>query len=125
MTDGTVGLAAVTGQHDAVLYLVLILPDHLEELIDTWFLFLATVRWQSVPQPVFLLLCQVHVWLEDGEVIVGGVTDEPLLPLLHLLAMPADDAAFVDRERGIGNDQSLVDADDLAESLTLRASADG
>ena len=48
-----------------------------------------------MPQPVFLLLRQVHIGFEDGEVVDGGMTDKPLLPLLHLLTVPAHHATVI------------------------------
>ena len=120
VTGGTVGLSPVTAQHHAVLYLVLVFLKHLEERVDTWAFLLPAVRRQTVPQPVLLRLCQVHIGLEDREVVLHSVTTEPFLPLFHLLTMPADDAAVIDGEGRIGNDQFLVDADDATEALTLR-----
>ena len=125
VTSGTGRLSPVSCHHHAVLYLVLVILHHLEELVDTRLLLLALVRGQPVPQPVFLLARQVHVRLKDGEVVDGGMTHEPLLPLLHLLTVPAYDAAVIYRERRIGDDKLLVDADDASESLTLRTGTHG
>ena len=120
VTYGACGLSPVSGQHHAVLYLVLILLHHVEEEVNTRALLLAFVAGQSVPQPVLLLLRQVHVRLKYGEVVVGRMPAEPLLPFAHLLAVPAHHAAVVHAQRGIGNHQLFVDAHDLAETLTLR-----
>ena len=49
---------------------------------------------------------------------------EPLLPLFHLLPMPAYDAAFIDRECRVRDDQAFINADDFPETLTLRAGTD-
>ena len=123
VTLRTGGLAPVTGQHHAVLDLVLVLLHHIEEGIDARLLLLTLIAGQPVPQPVFLLLCQVHIRLEDGEVIVGCTTAEPVEPLLHLFPVPADHTSVVYREGRIGDDQLLVDTDDTSEPLTLRTGA--
>ena len=120
VTDGTGGLATIPGHHHPILYLVLVVLHHFEELVDTGLLFLAFVRGQPVPEPVFLLARQVHVGLEDGKVVLSRMPAEPLLPLLHLLTVPAHHAPVVHAEGGIGNYQSLVDADHTAKALTLR-----
>ena len=119
MTDGTVGLTPVTTQHHTVLDLVLVLLEHLEERVDTRTLLLPLVRRESMPQPVFLLLCQVHVRLENGEVIQGCMPAEPVLPFFHLLSVPTNHTTVIDRESRVGDDQLFVDADDSSEALTL------
>ena len=48
------------------------------------------------------------------------MTYKPLLPLLHLVAVPAHHAAVIYRQRRVGYHQFLVDADDAAEALALR-----
>ena len=121
----TGGLAPVTTQHHAVLYLVLVLLHHLEEGVDAGFLLQTAVAGQTVPQPVLLLLRQRVVRLEDREVVLGGMLYEPVFPLAHLLAVPGHHAAVVDGERGIGDDQVLIDADNLAEALAFRTGAHG
>ena len=120
VTLGAGGLSPVTGQHHAVLNLVLILLHHIEEGIDARFLLFALVGGQPVPQPVFLFLCQVHIGLEDGEVVVGCMTAEPVEPLFHLLTVPTNNTAVVDGEGRVWDDKFLVDADDAPETLTLR-----
>ena len=125
VTDGTIRLSPVAGKHHAVLDLILIILQHLEELVDARFLLRVLIGRKSVPQPVFLSLGEVHVGFEDGEIIVGGMTDEPLLPLFHLIPVPADDTAVIDGERGVGDDQFLVDTDDASEALTLGTGACG
>ena len=61
VTGRTGRLAAVTCEHDAVLYLVLVLLQHLEERVDADFVTVA------VPEVVTLCLRQVVVGSEDGE----------------------------------------------------------
>ena len=78
-----------------------------------------------MPQPVFLLLAQVHIGLEDGEIVFHGMAAEPFLPFLHLLAVPADDATVVDRQCRVGDDQFFVDADDASEALAFGTGAYG
>ena len=120
MTLRTCGLTPVAGQHHAVLYLVLILLHHLEELVDTRLFLLALIRGQSVPQPVFLPLRQVHVGFEDGEIVVSGIPAEPVFPFSHLLSVPAHHAAVIDAQRRVGDHQLLVNTHNLAKALTLR-----
>ena len=97
MTDGTVGLTPVTAQHHTVLDLVLVLLEHLEERVDARTFLLPFVRREPMPQPVFLLLCQVHIWLEDGEVILRCMPAEPVLPFFHLLSVPTNHTTVIDR----------------------------
>ena len=119
-------LSAVTAEHDAVLYLVLVLLDHLEKVVNgNPFVFgPVAVGGQSVPKLVFLLLGQFVVRLEDREVVLSSTPAEFLFPRAHLLAVPADHAAVIDGEVGVGNHQVFVNADDLAEALTLRTGTD-
>ena len=97
VTRRTSSPATIAGQHHAVLDLILARLHHLEELVDTGFLLGTLIRWQSVPQPVFLLLCQIHIRLEDGEIVCSGMTHKPLLPLLHFLPVPAHHATVIYR----------------------------
>ena len=118
VTIRTDGLSAIAAHHHAILYLVLVLLDHVEESVDGYLLVdVLRIGGKSVPKPVFFLSRQVHVGLEDGEIVAGCTPAEFVLPLLHLLTVPALHAAFIDGEGGIGNHQFLVDADDAAETL--------
>ena len=125
VTFRTVRLTSIARQHHTILDLILILLQHLEELIDARFLLRTFIRRQPVPKPVFLTLGKIHIGFEDGEVVVSCVTDEPLLPFLHLFPVPADDTAIVDGECRIGDYQFLVDADDSAEALTFWTGSSG
>ena len=125
MTLRTGRLAPVASHHHTILDLILIGLDHLEELVDAGFLLRPFVRGQTVPQPVLLLLGQIHIGFEDGKIIFGCMATEPFEPLLHLLTMPADHTTIVDGERRIGDDQLLVDTDDSSEALTHRTGACG
>ena len=120
MTHRTGGLAPVPTEHHTVLYLILVLRQHLEECVDAWLLLLPLIGGKTVPKPVFLLLGQFHIWFEDGEVVVGGMSTEPFLPFLHLLTVPAYHTTLIDRQGRVGDDQSFVDADDTTEALALR-----
>ena len=120
MTLGTHRFTTIAAQHHAILNLILIFLHHLEEAVDTGLFLLLTIRRQTVPQPVFLLLGEVVVRLEDGEIVGRSMLDEPVLPLTHLLSVPGNDAAVIDRQRRIGDDQTLIDADYAAKALTLR-----
>ena len=121
MTLWAVCLASVSSQHYSVLYLVLVLAYHIKEGVDTWFLFFPLVRGKSVPQPVFMLLTKIHVWLEDREVVFRSITTEPLFPLLHSFAMPAYHTSIIDRKGGVWNNQLLINADNTSETLALGA----
>ena len=125
MTVRTDGLATESAQHHSVLYLVLVLFHHAEELIDAHpFVWVEVfLGGQSVPKPVFLLLRQFVVRLEDREVERFSTAYELLEPHAHLLASPADHASVVKTQRGIRDDQLLVDADDASESFAGRTSA--
>ena len=73
-----------------------------------------------MPEPVLLLLGEVHVRFEDREVVLGGMPTEPLFPLTHLFTVPAYHTSVVDRKRGVRDHESFIDADDFTETLTLR-----
>ena len=116
-------LSTITRQHDTILNLILILLQHLEEIIDGYAVVLVAglIAGQSVPKHILLLLRQVIVRFEDGKIVLGSTTAEFFLPHLHLIAVPRLHTTVVDRQCGIGNDEVFVDADNLAETLTLRA----
>ena len=97
-------LAAETREHHAVLYLVGLGLDPLEESVD------AFPRAAAVPEDVALLVCEVAVGRVDGEVQLGSLTDEVGLPFLHLVAFPAHHSVAVDREALVGHHHVLVDA---------------
>ena len=120
------GLAPVTALQHAILYLVLVFLDHVEEGVYGHLVVyvLAIVARQPVPQLVFLLLCELVVRLEYGEVALCGTAAELVLPYPHLIAVPAHHAAVVYTERRVGYDQFLVDAYHLAETLAFGACPD-
>ena len=93
--------AAVSAEHHAVLYLVLVFFQHLEEVVDAHpVVFVsAFVGWQTVPQPVFVLLRQFVVWFEDRELVCCRSSDEFLFPFTHFLSVPALHASVVYAER--------------------------
>ncbi len=135
VTLGTDRLATIARQHDAILNLILVVAHHLKEAVDGHAVVFVTmlVGRQAMPQHVLLLLRQVIVRLENGETHSIGITvfffccatAELVFPHAHLLAVPRLHTTVVDGQRGIGNNQVLVDADDHAETLTLRTGADG
>ena len=127
MTFGTGSLAAISAHHDPILYLVLVFLHHLEEGVNRHLVVnvLMALRGQPVPQLVLLVLSQVIVRFEDGEIILGSSSAELVFPHLHLLAVPANHTAVVNRQCGVGDDQVFVDADNLAEALTFRTSSYG
>ncbi len=124
MAVGTDGLAAESAQHHTVLYLVLVLLHHAEELVDAhpvmWVaLFLGG---QTVPEPVLLLLCQFIVRFEDREVesALLYTADELILPHAHLLSSPTYHATVVETHGRVGDDELFVDTYHAAESLAGR-----
>ena len=116
---GAGGFAAVVGEHDAVLYLVLLGADELEEAVD------ALRAGDAVPQHVLLLLREVVVGTVDGEADLTGGVDELALELAHLGSAPAHHGIVIDRQAGVGNDAALGNAHNLAEALAARAGAVG
>ena len=123
MTLRTCGLSTISSHHHTILDLVLVLLHHLEERVDARFLLCFFIRGETMPQPVFLLACEIHVWLENREVILCCMTTEPLLPFFHLITMPANHTTIVYRKCGVGDYQSLVDTNHTTETLTLRTSS--
>ena len=125
MAVGAYGLASESAQHHAVLNLILVFLHHSEELVDAHAVVRITVffRWQSVPEPVLLLLRQLVVRFEDREFVGFRPADEFLEPHAHLLATPAHHATVVEAQRSVGNHEFLVDADDASEALAGRAGA--
>ena len=116
MAHGTLRLAAITGQHDAVLYLVLVFLEHTEEGVKA-----NVLRARAVPEYVLLPARQVVVRREYREPERVGPAAEFVLPLSHLFAAPAYDGAVVHTLRRIRYDKVFVDADDAAEALAPRA----
>ena len=94
MTLWTDGLDTIAREHHTVLNLVLILLYHLEERIDARTPF-TTIRRQTVPKPVLMLLRQFKVRCENREVISLCMTDELRSPFAHLIAMPAFHATVI------------------------------
>ena len=120
---GADGLSAIAAHHDAILNLILVLPDHFEKCIDAHLVVdvLVALGGQSVPQHVFFLLREFQIRLENREIVLGSPAAELVFPHAHLVAMPALHASVIDAERGVGNDQPLVDADDIAKAFAFGA----
>ena len=123
MAIRTDGLASESAQHHTVLYLVLVLLHHSEEFVDAHPVVRVAllVRRQSMPEPVFLLLGEFVVRLEDREVVWLRTSDEFLEPHAHLLSTPAYHASIVEAHGSIRDDELLVDAYHASESLAGRA----
>ena len=107
VTVGADGFAAVSGQHYAVLDLVLALLKHLEEVVNAGLLPSALVNASaaSVPQIVFLLLGELVIWCEYGEIVFLCVKDKVILPTGHHVAAPADYSTVINAECAVGNNQ--------------------
>ena len=108
------GLAGVAADHVFVLYLVPLGFQLFEEGIDAGDVLVA------VPKLAFLLGREVFVGGMHREAEFVRIGQYLLLEIFHHLALPAGHGVLIDRKRLIGDDQRLVDADDLAE-----AAADG
>ena len=91
LAGGADGLASVAGEHHPVLYLVKVLLDMLEEVVD------AMQPRRAMPQEILLLLGQIIVGAMDREVVTFTIDDKVAEPFAHDLAFPADDGALVDR----------------------------
>ena len=74
-----------------------------------------------MPQHVLLLAGEIIVRLENGKLVIGGLSAEHFLPYSHLLSVPALHAAVIDAQRSVGDDQLLVYSHYLSEALTFRA----
>ena len=100
MTVRTDGLSAESAQHHTILYLVLVLLHHSEEFIDahTVVRFTVFLCWQTMPEPVFLLLSQFIVRFENREVERFCTADKLFQPHAHFLSTPANHAAVVKAE---------------------------
>ena len=125
MTGGAYGLSAVACEHHAVLYLVLVGLDHVEEVVDADSLVVLLNPWTFMPQVVLLLLCEVVVWLEYGEVVLWRTAAELGLPFAHLVTAPAEHGAVVHAQQLVGDDKVFVNAYYAAEALAVGAGADG
>ena len=117
VTLGTTGLASVTCQHNTILYLVLVLLDHLEKSVD------ALEPSVAVPQHIQFGLSKVAIGTMNREPDVGSQMYQFTLPLAHLVASPAHNGIVVDRQRRVGHNQIGVDAYHPSETLTPRTSA--
>ena len=115
MAGGARRLATIACQHHTVLYLILVLLEHLEEGVD------AGLRPRSVPQIILLRLRELIIGGKDGEVVLGCIADKLVAPGTHLLATPAYHAAVVYAQRSVGHHELLVDANDASEAATLGA----
>ena len=87
MAGGTYRFASVSCQHDAVLYLVLVLAEHVEEGIYEYLvgLFPLTLFSVSVPEYVFFLLGKFIVRLKYRKTFWALPTYKFLLPHPHFL----------------------------------------
>ncbi len=111
------GLARVAAEHVLVLDLVALAFHPLEEGIDS------VEEFRAVPEHLLLLFAQLYIGLVDGEVALVGVHHHLVVELFHQLAPPRRHGALVDAQRGVGNDERLVDADGLAVAPAYRACA--
>ena len=107
MTLRADGLAAISGQHNAVLDFVLVLGHHIKECIYAGFVPPAFIlaATASVPQVVFLRLSKLVVRREYGEVVLLCVQDEIILPFHHLVTAPANHRAVINAQCAVGDNQ--------------------
>ena len=127
MTVRTFGLACITSQHDAILYLVTPFTKVVEEKVDADIMthptfFKRETTMTPVPQEVALLVGQLVIRFENREANALGHTDELGLPLVHFLPTPTLDTALIDALGRIGDDQMWVDTGDVAPTLAGRTS---
>ncbi len=124
-------LALIAGAHYAILYLVLVGVDHLEKLVDARKLGIGQLGrahllgGRAVPQERFLLGREVGIGGVDWKTKLDGVVDKHAAPFAHLLSAPACHGLVIDRERGVGYDQTLVDAEHPPETTAHGACSDG
>ena len=107
MTLRADGLAAVTGQHDTVLSLVLVLGDHVEEVVNACLVPAAFILAASaaVPEVILLLLSQLLIRCEYREVVLLCMQDEIILPSGHHISAPTNYGTVIYAQRTVGNDQ--------------------
>ena len=123
MAGGACRLPSVSGQHHTILYLILVLSQHAEKLVDADgavapFVLLI----HSMPKHLLLSVRQLVVRREDGEILIlVGSPDKFLLPLRHLFSLPACHTAVIHRQVGVGDDQTLVNPYDASVALALGA----
>ena len=125
MTCRTYRFSAITCEHHAVLYLVLVSLDHVEEVVDADVFAVLLNPWTFVPEIIFLFLGKVVIWLENGEVVLWCTTAEFVFPFAHLLSTPTEDCAVIDAEQFVRNDKVLVNAYNTSESFAVGAGSDG
>ena len=118
MTLWASGFAPVTGQHDPILYLILILFHHVEEIVNT------LEHRISIPEERFLGIGKLVIRPVYGEPRCLGHTYQCFFPFAHLLTFPAHDSIVVDRKRFIRYHQIFVNAYHFSKSFTHRTSAD-
>ena len=119
VADVAGGAAPVTGEHDAVLDLVQLLTQFVEEGSDAPHVAIA------VPEHPLLLAGKVGVGGVDGEVELVSLAHKVLLPAAEGAAVPGGHRPVVDRLGGVGNDLVFVDAHRPAEAFALRAGTVG
>ena len=118
MTLGTDRLSPIPGQHDPVLYLILVLFHHAEEIIDS------LKQGITIPQKFLLRLGKLIVRTMYRETRCLGHAYQSLFPLAHFLTFPADHGIVVHRKGFIGYHQIFIDTDDPPEALAYGTSAD-
>ena len=119
MTGGTYRFASVSCQHDAVLYLVLVLAEHVEEGIYEYLvgLFSLTLFSIAVPEYVFFLLGKLIVRLKYRKTFRALPTYKFLLPHPHFLTSPTNYSSVHDAERRVRDDELFVYTYHAAEAF--------
>ena len=115
MTGRASRFSPVAGQHHAILYLILVFLQHLEERVDADLL-----PW-SVPEVIFLFLCQLIIGSKDGEIMSRSFPKELIQPFSHFLTSPAKHGTIVHAQRTVGHHQVFIDTDNLSEAFARRA----
>ena len=119
MTFRTSCFTPIAVQHDAILYLILVLAHHLKESINANLLADITsfLGWKTMPKHVFFLSRQFEVRLEDRKIVFCRAPAKLFFPNAHLVAMPTLHTSIIHTKRGIGYNKAFFDTDNLTEPL--------
>ena len=127
MTIRTNSLATIPTHHHAILYLVLILLDHLEKGINVNLVVNVQMFFgrKTMPKHILLLARQFEIRFENGKPINDGFSAKHLAPNAHLVTMPTLNATIIHAQRTIGDDQFLINSDNASKAFARRTSANG
>ena len=110
-------IAAIAGEHDTDVHLVGFRFEPFEEMLNA----VPLLRAEACPfriaeaDPVLFFLSQITVRLADIQTSFGGITQEVVLAFGVAFRIPGFDGTFFNGEAFVGNDQTIVHADDSSE----------